>query len=127
MPSANEISEELIRSLPDKRAALRTCVLYSGKPLKTVAYELGIKPDHLSKMLNPADDPRHFPQEKEDLLMDVCGNEIPLIWANMRRGHPTRRQVAELEAEIVRLQVEIVKQGGEHRHVLNIFKQLEVR
>ena len=119
-----EVSDQLISELPDKRAALRACVMFSGKPLKTVAYELGIQADHLSKMLNPSHDPRHFPQEKENLLMDICGNEIPLRWALLKRGYASPRAVAALELENKRLKDELEQAKTDRKFVMNVFKSI---
>lgn len=120
----NEISDEIITGLPDKRAALRATVMFSGKQLKAVAYEVGIEQSHLSKMLNPSDDPRHFPQEKENLLMDVCGNEILLRWMNLSRGYPTPRQINDLEQDNARLRAELEVVKNDRRLVMNIFKEV---
>lgn len=119
-----EVSDDLILQLSDKRAALRACVMFSGKPLKAVAFELGISADHLSKMLNPSPDPRHFPQEKENLLMDVCGNEIPLRWALLKRGYASPRSVSALVAENERLRLELAQAKTDRKFVMNVFKSL---
>jgi hypothetical protein len=129
------VNIELVRELPDKRAALRACVLYSGKALKEVAFEIGVKdPGHLSKMLNAHEDPRHFPPEKENILMDVCGNEIPLLWALIARGYPPPAHLEQLQAEnaqlrekCARLQGELERMRQDQRQTFNIFKNLEVR
>lgn len=128
------VSIDLIKELPDKRAALRTCALYSGKQLKQIAYEVGIKdPGHLSKMLNFHPDPRHFPPEKENLFMDVCGNEIPLLWSLLTRGYEPpatvdqlRMELLELREKNARLAAEVERLQRDQRQVVNIFKNLEV-
>lgn len=133
--NGSSINIELVRELPDKRAALRTCALFSGKKLKQIAYEVGINDaGHLSKMLNVHADPRHFPPEKELIFMDVCGNEIPLLWTLLARGYEPpsavrelHEQNAHLRAQIVRLQEEIGGFRSEQRQTINIFKNLEVR
>jgi hypothetical protein len=120
----NEISNAIITELPDKRAALRATIMFSGKQLKAVAYDLGIEQSHLSKMINPSDDPRHFPQEKENLLMDVCGNEILLRWALVSRGYPDLRLVQALEAENARLREELETVKNDRRVIMNVFKEV---
>ena len=134
--NSSPVSIELVRELPDKRAALRACALYSGKKLKEIAYEIGVNdPGHLSKMLNVHADPRHFPPEKENIFMDVCGNEIPLLWALMARGYSPpsavqdyRDQNALLQAQVATLQAEVLRLQSEQRQVVqNIFKNFEVR
>lgn len=64
MTSMTRVADELIAALPDLRSALRACLMFSGKQLKGVGFELGIEASHLSKMFNTTDDPRHFPPEK---------------------------------------------------------------
>ncbi|MHC1696868.1 MAG: hypothetical protein AB9919_02140 [Geobacteraceae bacterium] len=118
----SEISNEIITELPDKRAALRATILFSGKQLKAIAYEIGIEQSHLSKMINPSDDPRHYPQEKENLLMDVCGNEILLRWVLLSRGYPDLRLVLDLEAENARLRAELETVRNDRRVIMNVFK-----
>lgn len=132
--TAQEMTDEAIKGLPDKQAALRTCALLSGKKLKTIAYEIEIEASHLSKMLNPSDDPRHFPPNKENELMTLCGNEIPLAWAMLSRGYPSPRTAAELVRENAQLRArvdelvrEVTALRGEQRLVMNVFKNMEVR
>ena len=120
----NEISNAIITDLPDKRAALRATIMFSGRQLKAVAYDLGIEQSHLSKMINPSDDPRHFPQEKENLLMDICGNEVLLRWALLSRGYPDLRLVLALEAENARLREELETVKNDRRVIMNVFKEV---
>lgn len=134
MTTAQEMTDEVVKALPDKQSALRMCALLSGKKLKTLAYELEIEASHLSKMLNPSDDPRHFPPNKENILMDLCGNELPLAWAMLSRGYPSPRTTAELVRENAALRArvdelvrEVADLRGEQRLVMNVFKALEVR
>lgn len=131
----SSVSVDLVRELPDKRAALRACVLYSGKALKEVAFEIGVNdPGHLSKMLNVQTDPRHFPPEKENILMDVCGNEIPLLWSLITRGYQPPAEVAGLQLEnaqlreqINQLRADLDRCRQESRQTFNIFKNVELR
>ena len=125
-PAPNEIRDELIRDLPDLRAAIRACILFSGQPLKGVAFALGIEVSHLSKMINPSDDPRHFPPNKIDELMTCCGNEIPLRWQLLRRGYASPRQVGELERELTALRLDNEQLRREAKVVFNVFKSVEV-
>lgn len=125
MTSMSRVSDELIAELPDLRAALRACQMFSGKQLKAVAFEVGIEASHLSKMLNQTDDPRHFPPEKINLYMDVCGNEIPLRWQILKRGYPLAH-AGEL-SELERLRRENAELRAEARTIVNVFKTLEVK
>ncbi|HEY6872765.1 MAG TPA: phage regulatory CII family protein [Geobacteraceae bacterium] len=119
-----EVSDDIVRELPDMRAALRACVMFSRLKPKAIAYELGLDPSHLSKMINAGDDPRHFPPNKLNLLMQVCGNEIPLRWLLLSRGYPSPRQVNELEAENAQLKAELEVVRNDRRLMVNIFKEV---
>lgn len=121
-----EIADELVRELPDLRAAILACIKVSGLPLKAVAYDTGIEYSHLSKMVkgNSAD-PRHFPPEKIDLLQDVCGNEIPLRWQMLRRGYPSPGEIRRMEAELARLRSELGKVRESAQQVVNVFKIMD--
>jgi hypothetical protein len=122
-----ELSDDAIRELPDKRAALRATITFAGKSHEAIAFEIGLDPSALSKMLKNTVDPqalRHFPQEKENLLMDVCGNEILLRWMNLSRGYPTPRQVHHLEEENARLRQELEEVKADRTLIMNVFKQV---
>jgi len=125
MTSMTKVADELIAELPDLRAALRACLMFSGKQLKGVAFELGIEGSHLSKMINTTEDPRHFPPEKINLMMDVCGNEIPLRWLMLRRSYPMPH--AGQADELARLRRENAELRAEARTIVNVFKTLEVK
>lgn len=94
----------------DLRHALRMCVEMSGIPHKEICYRLDIENGHLSRMLSQSDDPqqtRHFPTEKINELMNVCGNEIPLQYLALSRGYGLLQTNWKLEREVVNLKKEL--------------------
>lgn len=120
-----QISDEVVRSAGDMQTAVRFCILYSGKQLKEIAFELGIEASHMSRMVNPSDEPKHFPLNKLIQLMEVCGNEIPLRWLCLRRGYPTPRLVEDIQRENAVLKLDLERAGLERAQTINIFKRLE--
>jgi hypothetical protein len=119
------VNKEHIQAIPDKRAAIAMCVLLSGLPRKAVAGGLDIEPSHLDKMLTGTGDSlRHFPHEKELALMDLCRNEVPLIWLLIKRGYPSIREIIDMQLELIALRGEVVKLRAEAGPVLNVFKNI---
>lgn len=97
MSNIISINDDFVRAIPDKRAALAACVKLSGLPLKAVSGGLSIEHSHLTKMISGTGDSlRHFPHEKELALMELCRNEIPLIWLLIRRGYPSLREIIDM-------------------------------
>lgn len=128
-----EVSAEVIAGIPSLRAAQKAAFLYSGRPLKAIASDLGIAEDRLSRMLNDSPTPLHMSPELYLPYMDVCGNEVPLIWLNMKRGYPTPRSVEALLAELERVKRELADLRADNdrlvreaQHVVNVFKEVKV-
>lgn len=116
------VGREQLAVIPHKRAALAACVRVSGLPPKSIAYLLEIDRSHLTKMLTDTPDPRHFPQEKELLLMDVCRNEVPLDWLLLQRGLPVTHEIRVLLAELETLRTDVARLRMEAKAVTNVFK-----
>lgn len=117
------INDDYVRAIPTKRAAIAACVKLSGLPLKAISAGLGIEHSHLTKMITGTGDSlRHFPHEKELALMDLCRNEVPLIWLLTRRGYPSIREIVEMQAELRLLRVEVARLRAEAGAITNVFK-----
>lgn len=118
------INDEFIKVIPDKRAALAACVKLSGLPPKAVAGALHIDYSHFTKMLSAAggDSLRHFPQDKENDLMDICRNEVPLSWQLIKRGYPSTHVITCMLAELAALRDEVERLRADQRSVTNVFK-----
>ena len=96
--------------------AIALCVQLSGLEPKEVYLSLGIDAGHWSRIMAGE---AHFPVNKLDGLMDLCGNEVPLIWLAHQRGYALtllrteaerRAEVAEAEAEALRQRVQWLEQ-----------------
>lgn len=81
--------------------AIKLCVQLGGfENEKAVAAHLGIDPGHWSRIMT---EHAHFPTDKLCELMDMCGNEAPLLWLVNSRGydvHTLRRLESENERTI---------------------------
>lgn len=100
---APEVSPEVIYRQPNKRAAIVLCMSSSGLSDDQIAAELDIAPAQLSRIKTGK---ANFPDEKEGLLMDICGNDIPLQWSAHDRGYALVRLRSEVEAELDRVRAE---------------------
>lgn len=117
------INDDYVRAIPDKRSAIAACIKLSGLPLKAIGSTLSIEHSHLIKMITGTGDSlRHFPHEKELSLMELCRNEIPLIWLLIKRGHPSVREILAMQAENAALRLEVERLRAEAKGITNVFK-----
>lgn len=107
------VTLEVILAQPSFRSAINLCVQISGKEPKEFFMPLGIDKGTWSKIIDG-----HplfaLHSSKLEQLMDIAGNEIPLIWINYRRGYkpvPLQdakdKRISDLEAKNAELQKEL--------------------
>lgn len=118
------IGDDVIRRQPDLRAAIRLCVDVSGLLEKQVCLELTIDNGHWARIKKGE---AHFPPEKLNLLMDVCGNEIPLRWQNMKRGYGMVRLKSEVEVENELLRMENAEKDKKLAYFEEIIQKIHGR
>lgn len=98
------VTLEVILAQTTFRQAINLCVQISGKDPKEIFMPLGIDKGTWSKIVDG-----HplfaLHTSKLEQLMDIAGNEIPLIWLNYRRGYKPvpllnaqEKRIADLEA-----------------------------
>lgn len=121
---SEEIADEIIARCKDLRCALRMCIDVSGIAPKEIAFRMDIDAGHFSRMTNAGDDPRHFPLERINELMIICGNEIPLRWMALSRGYGLYRLKTELELEIESLRGCLSEAVREKEMMLKLIKEL---
>lgn len=87
-------------------AAIVLCMQLSGLDDKEVYLTMGIDAGHWSRIMKGD---AHFPVDKIDGLMTLCGNEAPLQWLALRRGYQlvmlksaAERRIDELERALVK-------------------------
>ncbi|MEM1191530.1 MAG: hypothetical protein AAGI72_23565 [Pseudomonadota bacterium] len=91
------VSMQVIRQQPSYSAAIILCVQASGLNHDQICAELEIDPGHFSRMMKGT---ANFPDNKLVALMEVCGNEIPLIWLADHQGYRLERLQSALEEEL---------------------------
>ena len=119
-----DVSDEAVGRCKDLRAAIRMCIETSGFQIKEIAFDLGINKDHLSRMINTSDDPRHFPPERINDLMNVCGNEIPLRWQALSRGYGLYRLKTDLELEVDKLRAALRESEKEKEMMVKLVREI---
>lgn len=79
-----DVPLELVVKQPTFAAAIALCVQLSGLEDKEVYLALEIDAGHWSRIMKGD---AHFPVNKLNDLMDMCGNEAPLMWLANSRGY----------------------------------------
>jgi hypothetical protein len=64
--------------------AINLCIELSGLEAKEIYLPLGIDAGHFTNLRKGQG---HFPTDKISDLMDLCGNEVPLVWQAHQRGY----------------------------------------
>ena len=89
---------DVVRRQPTLTSALILCTSLAGfKNDKPLADKLDIDQGQWARIKAGG---AHFPQEKFELLFDICGNEVPLIWLADRRGYSLVPHETEMERRL---------------------------
>lgn len=98
-PTAVDLS--LVRAQPTLLAAIKLCISLGGfQDEKQVYGALGIDAGHWTRIMRGE---AHFPVNKLTELMDLCGNEVPMLWLIHARGYDVatlRRLESENERKV---------------------------
>lgn len=92
---------------PTMTHAIRHCFENPGLDASQAASLMGIQEAQFSRILSGA---HHFPTNRYGELMDVMGNEAPLIWLAHSRGYELRRIQTDVEQENERLRAELAQE-----------------
>jgi hypothetical protein len=105
------IPSDLVFRQPTLLAAINLCISASGLEDKEIYMALEIDPGHWTRMRKGD---AHFPTNKLDELMDLCGNEAPLEWSANKRGKALITLKSELERKLeeVERKLEASEQRG---------------
>ena len=81
---AVQVPLDLVVKQPTLASAIALCVQVSGLEEKEVYLSLEIDAGHWTRIMKGD---AHFPVNKLNNLMDLCGNEAPLMWLANSRGY----------------------------------------
>ena len=92
------VDPALVILQPTMLAAIKLCISLGGfEADKQIYGALDIDASHWTRIHRGE---AHFPVDKLPALMDLCGNEAPLIWLTYRRGYdPASLRKRETETE----------------------------
>jgi len=96
-PEMLKIDSRTIDAKPSMTAAIKLCQELSGIDDKNIVGKKGIVAN-TAQWSRIKSGQHFFPQDKLNLLMDICHNEAPLIWLARSRGY----ELVELETETQR-------------------------
>ncbi len=96
MPRPQKVREELLNSCDSLLDAIHICVQIGRLPHYAIAKRLGIDKGHWARMMQGQ---AHFPTNKIDQLMEVCGNFAPLQWLASRSGFQVFESPEDMELE----------------------------
>ena len=96
-PQQTELSADSIAKQKTLLGAINLCITESALEDKEIYLALEIDAGHFSNLRKGNG---HFPTNKIEALMDLCGNEIPLIWLANKRGYALMLIVSEAERKL---------------------------
>jgi hypothetical protein len=112
----HDIDLALVRRQHSMLAAVKLCISMAGLEAdKEVYMPLGIDAGHWTRIMRGE---AHFPIDRLPDLMDLCGNEAPLIWLLDNRGydvHSLRRKETEVERKLREAEEQIERMRRERQ------------
>ena len=102
------LPDQWIKQCKNRHAAIQLCVQASGLTNSQIADELGIDRGQFTRIMSRTS---HFPDAKDDQLMQVCGNYAPMQYSAWRHGFDLQERskdarIREMEAELSRLRAQ---------------------
>lgn len=110
----SDATPEQIARRPNLLAAINLCIDESGLADDEIRLALAIDAGHWSN-IRKGKAGVHFPTNKLDDLMTLCGNEIPLEWQAMRRGKGLHLLETEAERRIRALTSQLAEEQAKTR------------
>lgn len=104
-PRPAQVDPELLNTCATFLDAIHLCIHLSHLPNYVIAQKLGIDKSHWTRMMQAQ---AHFPTNKMQMLMELCGNYAPLQWLAMHCGFDIKdndkaQKIARLERELAAL------------------------
>lgn len=111
------LQPEIVFAQPNFLAAINLCITASGLEPKEIHMALEIDPGQWTR-IRAGDS--HFPPNKLKELMEICGNEAPLIWLANACG----KGLVLLKTEAERLYEESQRELHEERQKTRLLTEL---
>ena len=92
-----DFSDEFLFKCSSFKEALKLSKTFSGLDDKQICYRLGIDPGQWSRIWSGQ---AHFPEEKLEEFIRLCGNLIPLRWLALKFGYGLHPLRSALELEL---------------------------
>lgn len=118
--SGIEVDDGAILQRANFKEALRFAKIISGHDEKHFALSLGIDPAQWSRIWA---NQGHFPTEKVDQFIQLCGNLIPPRYLALKFGYTLVPLQSALEIENQNLKEQIKKQAEELEAIKKFFKE----
>lgn len=83
-PDRTDVPLDIVTRQPSLSKAIALCIQFSGLLDKEILLALGIDAGHWSRIVKGD---AHFPTNRLSDLMDICGNDAPLMWLAHARGY----------------------------------------
>lgn len=95
-----KVALEVILACPTLNAALRLCKELSGLTDDQICLRMNYTPQNFSMIWSTNGNKRNFPENDLNRFMELCGNEVPLIWLNHTNGYGMYRLKSQVELEL---------------------------
>lgn len=119
--TAQRLDPAIVTAQPSFLAAIKLCVSLGGfENEKPLAHRLDIDPGHWSRIMSGS---AHFPTDKVCDLMDLCGNEAPLLWLMYHRGYDLaclRKRETETERTLRETMEQLDRERDRNRYLAEL-------
>jgi hypothetical protein len=123
-----DLDPRIVMAQPSLLGAIKLCISVAGFDSEKQVYgALEIDAGHWSRI---ARGEAHFPVDKLPALMDLCGNEAPLVWLTHARGYDVaslRKRETDIERENRELRERIAVMAHEREIERNAIRDIMVR
>jgi hypothetical protein len=119
------VDPSIVLAQPTLLGAIKLCISLAGfEADKQVYNSLEIDASHWTRITRGE---AHFPVDKLSALMDLCGNEAPLIWLVNARGYDPaslRRLESETESQLRETREELDRLRAEREVEMRLMREL---
>lgn len=124
-PDQATVSLQLLDRQKTLANAVALCIQLSGLDDKEIYLSLGIDAGHWSRMMKGN---AHFPLEHLPELMNMCGNQAPLLWLVKKMGYDInsmRPMESETEKKLRLAEEKIARMEAERAIEMRLLRELK--